>query len=105
MTYLQPNKNKSILNRAVAALSVALIVGVFGMVALYNATINLNHTITAAKTELDTIGAESTALNSKIVQDLGGTALDAALRGDGLVAETNPEYFPVHGPWPLASHY
>ncbi len=105
MTFLQPNRNKSIVNRILAGLAVALVAGVFGMVALYNATVNLGHNIAAAKTELDAVGAESTQLNNQVINDLSGSGLAAAASADGLVADNNPQYFPVHGPWPIASQY
>lgn len=105
MTFLQPNKNKNILNRIIAALSVAIVLCVFGMVALYNATVNLNHNIAAAKAELDTVGAENTQLQNTAVRALSDAGLGTAVAQDGLVVEKSPQYFPVHGPWPIASHY
>jgi hypothetical protein len=105
MTYLQPNKNSSLINRILAGFAVALIIGVFGMVALYNATVNLSHNITKAKTELDAIGAASTQLNNSVVQALSAAGLSATAARDGLVVDNSPEYFPVQQSWPIASHY
>ena len=70
MTFIQPNKNKSLLNAILFALSGALIASTFGMVWLYNATVNTSHNIDAAKAELDTVGAEVTDLNNQVVAAL-----------------------------------
>lgn len=86
-------------------LVVAVVAGVFGMVALYNSTVNLNHNITEAKTELNTIGTENTNLQNQVIADLGsGTALASIVSADGLVQDQNPQYF-QNSPaqWPLAS--
>lgn len=105
MTFLQPNKNKSITDKILIGLAAALVAGVFGMVALYNATVSLNHSIATAKAELDAVGTQSTQLNDKIVRALSDAGLGTAVSRDGLVAEESPQYFPVHQPWPIASHY
>lgn len=105
MTFLQPNKNKSIINRILAGLAVALVASVFGMIALYSQTVNLNHNIEAAKAALDAVGTQSTQFNNQVIKALSGNGLVAAATQGGLVADNNPEYFPVHGPWPIASQY
>ena len=107
MTYLQPNKNKSIVDLVLAGLAVALVAGVLGMVALYNATVNLNYNITKAKAELNAVGVASTKLQNEVVQNLSVTDANAAAAADGLVADNNPQYFTESQPqsWPIASHF
>ena len=76
MTFIQPSK-KSIVFRLFLVLIVAgLIGGTFWLIMLYNQTVNLNHEIAAAKSELDSIGAENTALNNQIITMLGNTDPD-----------------------------
>jgi len=84
---------------------VAVVAGVFGMVGLYNETVNLNHNIAAAKAELDTIGAQNTTLSNQVIATLGsGNALTAAIAANGLVADQKPQYFQQTDPsWPIAS--
>lgn len=69
-----------------------LVGGTFWLIELYNQTVNLNHEIAAAKAELDSIGAQNTALNNKIVTTLGDTGeLTAIATAGGLVA-AKPQY-------------
>jgi hypothetical protein len=99
MTYIHPNyHNKSILNLVLAGLIFTSLIGVFWLVALYNNVVNLNHTITAAKSELDSIGAQNTALNNQVVTALGNSVSGNSAAADGLVQDNHPQYFPVSQP-------
>lgn len=95
MTFIQPNK-KSIFFRLFLVLVVAgLMGGTFWLIVLYNQTVNLNHGIAAAKAELDSIGAENTALNNQIITTLGNTGqLNAIATSDGLVV-AKPQYVSI----------
>jgi len=104
MTYIQPNKNKSILNTMIVLLLVVLGTSVVGMIALYNATVNLSHNIDVAKAQLDSVGAASTKLQNQVIATLSDGAVNTAAGQDGLIIESKPQYFPVHDPWALASH-
>lgn len=108
MTFIQPKKNTGFWNLVLALLGVAVVAGIFGMVALYNATVNLNHNIASAKAELDAIGAKSTALNNRIVATLNGNGLTTIANHDGLVLEAKPQYFTLtqsntSNKWAIAS--
>jgi hypothetical protein len=106
MTFIQPNKHGGIMNGILALLSMGFIAVLFGMVGLYNTTVNLDHNITEARTKLDVIGAESTRLNNAIIGALGSDAATAAAAKDGLVSESKPHYFPLgktDQSWPIAS--
>ncbi len=107
MTFIQPNKNKSIWNDILALLVAGLVAGVFGMVVLYNATVNLDHNVATAKTELDQIGAANTKLKNQIVAALGASDLGAVAAANGLVEDAKPQYFQVRGTetWSIASHF
>ncbi len=104
MTFIQPSKNSGVLNLILGFLAVTVVAGIFGMVALYNATVNLNHNIAQAKTELDAIGAESTTLSNQVIAATGsGNALKDIVAQDGLVQDERPQYFRTDQQWPLAS--
>ena len=104
MTFIKPNKNDGVMNLLIGVLSVAVVAGVFGMVALYNLTVNLNHNIAQAKTELDAIGAANTKLSNQVIATLGsGSGLTAVVAADGLVEDQKPQYFRTDPQWPIAS--
>ena len=81
------------MNKILILLALALVAGTFGMVALYNATVNTDHNIAKAKAELDTIGAQATALNNTVVATLSGAALANLAAKEGLVSDSKPQYF------------
>ena len=109
MTFIQPNKNSSILNTILAVIAIGLVAATFGMVALYNATVNLSHTIAEVKVELDAVGAKNIDLNNTVVATLSGSEIAAIVAKNGLVPESKPTYFHLSQTtdpkWPIASHY
>lgn len=110
MTFIQPKKpGNGLLSLIFAVLAVVVIAGIFGMIALYNATVNLSHNIAAAKAQLDSIGARNTQLNDQILSLTTGAAFTDLAAADGLVQDKNPQYFTKNQSqqspsWPLASH-
>lgn len=108
MTFIQPHKQNSILGAILVVLIFMLGAGIFGMVALYNATVNANANITRAKAAMDAIGVQSTDMQNKIIATLGGNALAKIAEARGLVLDAKPQYFPLAAAdqkWPIASHY
>jgi hypothetical protein len=105
MTFIQPHKAKGLLNGITILLGGMLVFAIFTMVALYNATVNVAHGIAEAKKKLDAIGAQNIELNHRIVAALDGASVATMMTGDGLVKESNPQYFSVDQKWPIASHY
>jgi hypothetical protein len=115
MTYIHPDHRQlQILNLVIAGLIFTSLVGVFSLVALYNNIVNLNHNIAAAKSELDTVGANNTALNHQVTAAMGNLISDNLAMADGLVQDNHPQYFqlstnqqPVSRnqstEWPIAS--
>jgi hypothetical protein len=106
MTYIQPEHyKKSILNFVLAGLIFTSLVGVFWLVALYNNIVNLDHTITTAKAELDTIGRD-TQNTSRSTANVSPRRWDPFIQdnlaaADGLVQDNHPTYFQQS--WPIAS--
>lgn len=109
MTFIQPSKRSDILTLTLWVFSAGLVAAIFGMVALYNATVNLDHNITQAKAELDAIGAQNTGFNNTIVGVLSSNEIATLAAKDGLVPESKPTYVPIgqatDQKWPIASHY
>jgi cell division protein FtsB len=103
MTFIQPNKNKSILNLIIGFLTVGLLAGVFSLVVFYNNAVTINHNIALAKTELDKISAENTSLNNTIISSLGSDQLSLSAKTNNLIEDKNPQYFTTNSQWPLAS--
>ena len=91
MTYIHSeHRTISIFNLAIAGLIFTSFVGVFWLIALYNNIVDLNHSITASKAQLDSVGAQNTALNSQIASSLGSVNSDNIASADGLVQDNHP---------------
>ena len=103
MTFIQPSKHTGIENLIIAMLVLALIAGTFWIVIGYNQTVDLNHDITSAKAQLDSIGARNTVLNNQVIATLGGSNISALAAQYNLVEEKKPQYFPIDQKWPIAS--
>jgi cell division protein FtsB len=101
MTFIQPNKKGSLMNTMLVLLCITLGAEMFGMVALYNATVNLNQDVVTAKAALDALGAQGTKLNNQILATLNSDDLSAVAAQDGLVADAHPQY--LSSSWPIAS--
>ncbi|HVO28935.1 MAG TPA: hypothetical protein VMT81_03065 [Candidatus Paceibacterota bacterium] len=101
MTYIHPDHRSHLMNWILAGLILTSLVGVFWLVALYNNIVDLNHNIAAAKTELDSVGAQATALNNQVVAAMGDVASGDLAAQDGLVQDNHPQYF--NQSWPIAS--
>jgi hypothetical protein len=102
MTYIQSQRSeKNILKIVLAALICTALGGVFWLVTLYNNVVNLNHDITTAKAQLDSIGGQNTALNSQIAVAMGNVSTGDLATADGLVTDNHPTYF--NQSWPIAS--
>jgi hypothetical protein len=103
MTFIQPTKHANVLNLVIALLVIALLGGTFWLVIAYNKTVDLSHDIVSIKTQLQSVGAQNTALNNQVLATLGGADLSALASADGLVTDKNPQYFTVNQQWPIAS--
>jgi len=91
------------LNAVIVLLVVALLGGTFWLVVAYNKTVDLSQDIVSLKSQLQTIGAQNTALNNQVLATLGGADFTSLAAADGLVQDKNPQYFTVDQQWPIAS--
>ena len=103
MTFIQPTKTINLLNAIIAMLVIALLGGTFWLVIAYNKTVDLSQDVVSMKAQLQTIGAENTALNNQVLDTLGGANFTALAAADGLVEDKNPQYFTSDQQWPIAS--
>lgn len=95
MTFIQPKKYINLLNIVLAMLAVAILGGTFWLVVAYNNTVDLSHDIVSIKSQLDTIGANTTALNNSIISTLGSTQFQTLAIQDNLVQDKNPQYYQI----------
>ncbi|HUC31504.1 MAG TPA: hypothetical protein VMR99_02325 [Candidatus Paceibacterota bacterium] len=103
MTFIQPTKHINILNAVIALLVIALLGGTVWLVIAYNKTVDLSQDIISAKAQLDSVGAQDTALNNQALATLGGADFTSLAAADGLVEDKNPQYFTIDQQWPIAS--
>ncbi len=103
MTFIQPQKRNSILNKILFLLTVNVIVGAFWLVMLYNNSVNFNHGLVSLRGELQQVEAR----NAQIKDALFRLFNDAVLHINqlGLVQEKNPQYFEINSQWSYASGY
>ena len=95
MTFIQPHKQFYTLNIVLCLLIFSTVFATFALVAVYNGIVNVTHNIAAAKAELNTVGAESTDLQNRIVALMGSGAVAQAAQANGLVEDKNPQYLPA----------
>jgi len=94
------------LNRILAGLALAVLGGVFWLVALYNNVVDLNHNIATLKSQIDSIGANNTTMNNQVIATLGSGGLQDLATQNGLITDNHPQYFPLARStqsWPIAS--
>lgn len=103
MTFIQPTKHINTVNAVIALLVVALLGGTFWLVVAYNKTVDLSQDIVSDTAQLQSVGAENTALNNQVLATLGGANFVSIAAADGLVEDKNPQYFTIDQQWPLAS--
>ena len=95
MTFIEPENNKTRFHLFITLIVVALVGGTFYLITLYNQTVRLNQEISAARTALNTIGANNTTLNNQIITTLGNVnQLSAIATSDGLVI-AHPQYVTI----------
>ncbi len=102
MTFIQPNKDKSVLNKILVLFVLFTVLSAVWLVVLYNRVVNLNHGLSSIKSEFSNIQAQNLAIKSKVLDLINSS--DPSSIG-GLVQEKNPEYVEVRQTWSFASDY
>ncbi len=95
MTFIQPNKNSSILNKILAVLIICLILGGTSLVVLYNRVVNFKHSFEDAKTTFSELQSQNADIKDKIFKLLDVNKDSLALKGHGLVEDKTPQYLEV----------
>ena len=85
------------------ALAFLLVSAIVGLIMLYNQSVNLKHSITDLKSDIQKVATETASLNDKVFSIFDPQKVDALAKGQGLVRETRPNYLQVNS-WVLASH-
>lgn len=101
MTFIQPQKEKNILQRLLALAAICTVFGALWLVVLYNTLVNTTHGISAAKSKLANMQAENLTARNKVF-DVITNADPAAL---GLVQDRSPEYVEIRPQWSYVSGY
>jgi hypothetical protein len=91
------------LNVLIVLLVIMVFTGTFLLIVTYNKTVDMAHDISAAKAELDSIGAKSTTMNNNLIATLGGNQVQSIASTNNLVEEKKPQYVTIDKKWPLAS--
>ena len=105
MTFIQPNKNKSILNSIITALVLGMALISLWLIILYNQTVNLDHAILNFDRELQKLQIANAELKEKTVALLAGDNLAAFAAERSLVQERSPQYLELTAAkkWDIAS--
>ncbi|HUZ92403.1 MAG TPA: hypothetical protein VNG29_00185 [Candidatus Paceibacterota bacterium] len=93
------------MNKILALLVILFVAGVFWLVALYNASVNLDHGIADMKTELQSVQAQNAALQQRMFGVTSSDNLQHLAARDNLIEDNNPEYFEIHSQWSYASEF
>ena len=91
MTFFRPEQ-KNILNYAISLLIAALMFLSFGVVWIYNRSVNLEHGISASELNIRSIQTEKAQLQDKIFALLSGVNVQKFSKDRNLVDEKNPQY-------------
>lgn len=103
MTLIQPNKNNAfIINRILILLVAALFIAAVWLVVLYNRLVNIDHSISRMKSEIQSGEARSAELKGQVLTLLDGASLGDFAGARGLVQEKKPQYITIQDQW-LAS--
>ncbi|MEK7508171.1 MAG: hypothetical protein AAB602_03780 [Patescibacteria group bacterium] len=102
MTFIQPNKDKSVLNKILMLFALFTVLSSAWLVVLYNNVVNLNHGLSRMKSEFSEIQSQNMAIKSKVFDLINSSD---PLNFGGLVQDKNPEYIDVRPTWSFASDY
>lgn len=105
MTFIQPNKNKNILNLIIAGLTLGIILISFILIVVYNKQVGLEHGIAAMNAEMQKVQAANAELKEKTVAILGGENSEIFAAERGLTQDRNPGYLEIGTApkWDIAS--
>lgn len=100
MTFIRSEKHNTIL---FVVLGLPLIFTVIILVMFYNQTVNLKHSITDLKTDIQQTATETASLKDQVFSIFDMQKVGDLAKSQGLVKEVHPNYLEVNS-WVLASH-
>lgn len=105
MTFIQPKKSKSFLNKAIIILATCLILGVIWLVVVYNRFVNLSHGISGTRADFQSLESQNAELKDQIIELIDSANSGNIVSKNNLVQDKNPKYFEVASQWSYASEY
>ena len=103
MTFIQPKKNSRLFPKILAALVIPIILGVFGLIIIYNQNVSLSHDISKIEGKIREIENANSQVKEKIFSLLNNANIEEIAASGQLVTEKNPEYFSTNKQWAFAS--
>jgi len=105
MTLIQPNKNKSFLNKVIFLLLGLTLIFTVLFIINYNAKINLEKKIERANRELKDTQVQTAELKDGILNLFSTNNLKEFAAARNLVQDRNPAYLEISPEWSLAKHF
>lgn len=105
MTFIQPSKNHSIINRILIALVVCLVLSIFWLVSLYNSSLNLSYGLSEMRSELKAVQTTNAALKEKLFVLVDPASFKNFAGSKNLVQDKKLQYLEIHSQWSYASEY
>lgn len=105
MTLIQPNKINTLWSWILFCLIGMTTVAVFGLIFLYNETVDLAHGVTVFREETKLIESRNSELKGDIFSLFNPVRVSAFADSRGMVTEQSPDYAHITKEWVAASHF
>lgn len=107
MTFIKPKNNSNLINITLILMIALVFGGAWGVIALNNKIVDLNHSVSIIKNNLVKLEAENTESRVKILSLLDKLSAQnlVAVENGFLIQEKSPQYFKIDKKWLFASQY
>lgn len=105
MTFIQPHKNQSFLNKALFLLAIFAVFGVIWLITLYNKEVKLDHAVSQMNAEFQLVQSQNAELKDKIIKLSDSANSINLISRENLIQDKAPQYFEVNKQWSFASQY
>lgn len=101
MTFIKPkNQNEAVIRIMLVALVACLVCGGAALVLVYNMTVNIQHALSDAKSDLRRVQSENAELQDEAFSVFAKARIEAFVASRGLVQEKAPQYVASAAPRP-----